>query len=119
MHLVINNGEDIDGLPGEGVEITCFHLDRAHYMFYTSSDPLLFVAVKDKIGQLQIVDDSRNKITRGPEAHLKTAGRGAQVVRFRRCDPSKLSSSFNSGLRRYVEDGGALRGRGGAPASGG
>lgn len=52
-----DNGEDIDGLPGEGVEITCFHLDGAHYMIYTPSDPLLFVAVKDKNDQLQIADD--------------------------------------------------------------
>ncbi|KAJ6917752.1 hypothetical protein NC652_019932 [Populus alba x Populus x berolinensis] len=52
-----DDGEDIDGLPNEGVEITCFHLDGAHYMIYTPSDPLLFVAVKDQDGQLQIADD--------------------------------------------------------------
>ncbi|GMN28321.1 hypothetical protein TIFTF001_001994 [Ficus carica] len=73
MHLVHNDGQDVDGLPTEGVEITCFHLDGAHYMIYTPSDPLLFVAVKviflvsslsdiynstfDNNGLLQIADD--------------------------------------------------------------
>ncbi|KAL6223243.1 hypothetical protein ACLB2K_006631 [Fragaria x ananassa] len=52
-----NDGEDVDGLPTEGVEITCFHLDGAHYMIYTPSDPLLFVVVKDNHGLLQIADD--------------------------------------------------------------
>ncbi|CAL5365726.1 unnamed protein product [Camellia sinensis] len=52
-----DDGEDVDGLPTEGIEITCFHLDGGHYMIYTPSDPLLFVAVKDQNGQLQIVDD--------------------------------------------------------------
>ncbi|KAE7997567.1 hypothetical protein FH972_002190 [Carpinus fangiana] len=52
-----NDGQDIDGLPTEGVEITCFHLDGAHYMIYTPSDPLLFVAVKNQNGVLQIADD--------------------------------------------------------------
>ncbi|KAL8508626.1 hypothetical protein ACS0TY_019031 [Phlomoides rotata] len=53
----IDNGEDVDGLPTEGVEITCFHLDGSHYMIYTPSDPLLFVAVKDNNGVLHIADD--------------------------------------------------------------
>ncbi|WRX10231.1 Protein of unknown function DUF3727 - like 1 [Theobroma cacao] len=57
MHLVHNDGQDIDGLPTEGIEITCFHLDGSHYMIYTPSDPLLFVAVKDQNGMLQIADD--------------------------------------------------------------
>ncbi|XP_030551419.2 uncharacterized protein LOC115755938 [Rhodamnia argentea] len=52
-----DDGQDVDGLPTEGVEITCFHMDGAHYMIYTPSDPLLFVAVKDHNGQLQIADD--------------------------------------------------------------
>lgn len=52
-----DDGQDIDGLPTEGIEITCFHLDGSHYMIYTPSDPLLFVAVKDHNGQLQILDD--------------------------------------------------------------
>lgn len=52
-----DSGEDVDGLPTEGVEITCFHLDGSHYMIYTPSDPLLFVATKDHNGQLQIADD--------------------------------------------------------------
>ncbi|XP_008783346.1 uncharacterized protein LOC103702623 isoform X1 [Phoenix dactylifera] len=52
-----DDGEDIDGLPSEGAEITCFHLDGTQYMIYTPSDPLLFVAVKDKNGLLQIADD--------------------------------------------------------------
>ncbi|XP_042020411.1 uncharacterized protein LOC121768108 [Salvia splendens] len=56
----IDNGEDVDGLPTEGVEIACFHLDGSHYMIYTPSDPLLFVAVKDKGGVLQIADDVSN-----------------------------------------------------------
>ncbi|KAF5751734.1 hypothetical protein HS088_TW02G00751 [Tripterygium wilfordii] len=52
-----DNGQDVDGLPSEGVEITCFNLDGAHYMIYTPSDPLLFVVVKDQNGLLQIADD--------------------------------------------------------------
>ncbi|KAF6170538.1 hypothetical protein GIB67_031946 [Kingdonia uniflora] len=52
-----DDGQDIDGVPTEGVEITCFHHDGTHYMLYTPSDPLLFVAVKDKNGLLQIADD--------------------------------------------------------------
>eukprot|EP00262_Sarcandra_glabra_P006720 TRINITY_DN19210_c0_g1_i1.p1 TRINITY_DN19210_c0_g1~~TRINITY_DN19210_c0_g1_i1.p1 ORF type:complete len:303 (-),score=47.29 TRINITY_DN19210_c0_g1_i1:224-1132(-) len=52
-----DDGQDIDGLPTEGLEITCFHQDGTHYMIYTPSDPLLFVAVKDKNGILQIADD--------------------------------------------------------------
>lgn len=52
-----DDGEDIDGLPSEGIEITCFHQDGTHYMIYTPSDPLLFVAVKDLDGRLQIADD--------------------------------------------------------------
>ncbi|XP_072966120.1 uncharacterized protein [Typha angustifolia] len=52
-----DDGEDIEGLPSEGVEITCFHLDGTHYMIYTPSDPLLFVAVKDKNDVLRIADD--------------------------------------------------------------
>ncbi|OMP01200.1 hypothetical protein COLO4_12072 [Corchorus olitorius] len=34
-----------------------YTLDGAHYMIYTPSDPLLFVAVKDQNGMLQIADD--------------------------------------------------------------
>ncbi|CAL1379840.1 unnamed protein product [Linum trigynum] len=52
-----DDGETVDGLPTEGVEITYFHLDGAHYMIYTPSDPLLFVAIKDQDGVLQIADD--------------------------------------------------------------
>ncbi|KAI7743543.1 hypothetical protein M8C21_000742 [Ambrosia artemisiifolia] len=52
-----DDGQDLDGLPTEGVEITCFQLDGSHYMIYTPSDPLLFVAVKDGNGQLRIADD--------------------------------------------------------------
>ncbi|KAL6578314.1 hypothetical protein OROMI_010642 [Orobanche minor] len=52
-----DNGEDVDGLPTEGVEIACFHLDGSHYMISTPSDPLLFVALKDNNGVLQIADD--------------------------------------------------------------
>ncbi|GMG99833.1 hypothetical protein Nepgr_001673 [Nepenthes gracilis] len=52
-----DDGQDVDGVPTEGVEVTCFHLDGAHYMIYTPSDPLLFVAVKDQNGDLQIADD--------------------------------------------------------------
>ncbi|XAR51069.1 hypothetical protein NMG60_11005598 [Bertholletia excelsa] len=52
-----DDGQDVDGLPTEGIEITCFHLDGSHYMIYTPSDPLLFVAVKDENGKLQIADD--------------------------------------------------------------
>uniref|UniRef100_A0A803PIK4 Uncharacterized protein n=1 Tax=Cannabis sativa TaxID=3483 RepID=A0A803PIK4_CANSA len=55
-----DDGQDVDGLPTEGVEITCFHLDGTHYMIYTPSDPLLFVAVKDNNGLLQIADDVSN-----------------------------------------------------------
>ncbi|KAK8686927.1 hypothetical protein V6N13_085763 [Hibiscus sabdariffa] len=52
-----DHGQDIDSLPTEGIEVTCFHLDGAHYMIYTPSDPLVFVAVKDQNGMLQIADD--------------------------------------------------------------
>ncbi|GAB4835529.1 hypothetical protein Ancab_000439 [Ancistrocladus abbreviatus] len=52
-----DDGQDVDGVPTEGVEVTCFHLDGAHYMIYTPSDPLLFVAVKDQNGHLRIADD--------------------------------------------------------------
>ncbi|CAI9777541.1 unnamed protein product [Fraxinus pennsylvanica] len=52
-----DNGQDVDGLPTEGIEIACFHLDGSHYMIYTPSDPLLFVALKDENGALQIADD--------------------------------------------------------------
>ncbi|XP_074320997.1 uncharacterized protein LOC141657610 [Silene latifolia] len=52
-----DDGQNIDGVPTEGVEITCFHLDGSHYMIYTPSDPLLFVVAKDEIGQLRIADD--------------------------------------------------------------
>ncbi|KAL9289003.1 hypothetical protein AtEden1_Chr4g0312471 [Arabidopsis thaliana] len=52
-----DDGQDVEGLPTEGVEITCFHLDGSHYMVYTPSDPLLFVAAKDQNGLLQIADD--------------------------------------------------------------
>ncbi|XP_071915718.1 uncharacterized protein [Coffea arabica] len=52
-----DDGQDVDGLPTEGIEITCFHLDGSHYMIYTPSDPLLFVAVKDANGILRIAED--------------------------------------------------------------
>ncbi|KNA18056.1 hypothetical protein SOVF_073960 [Spinacia oleracea] len=52
-----DDGQDVEGVPTEGVEITCFHLDGIHYMVYTPSEPLLFVAVKDDNGQLRIADD--------------------------------------------------------------
>ncbi|XP_023634226.1 uncharacterized protein LOC17878372 [Capsella rubella] len=52
-----DDGQDVEGLPTEGIEITCFHLDGSHYMVYTPSDPLLFVAAKDQDGLLQIADD--------------------------------------------------------------
>ncbi|CAK7354700.1 unnamed protein product [Dovyalis caffra] len=45
-------------MPELGNPNSLFYLaDGAHYMIYTPSDPLLFVAVKDKDGQLQIADD--------------------------------------------------------------
>lgn len=50
------DGKD-DGLATEGVEITHFNQEAAHYMIYTPSDPLLFVAAKDQNGILQIADD--------------------------------------------------------------
>lgn len=52
-----DGGEDTDGLPGQGVEITCFHVDGEHYMIYTPTDPVLFVALKDCNGNLQIAGD--------------------------------------------------------------
>ncbi|KAK7282260.1 hypothetical protein RIF29_10904 [Crotalaria pallida] len=51
------DGKEGDGLPTEGVEVTHFNLEGAHYMIYTPSDPLLFVVVKDQKGVLQIADD--------------------------------------------------------------
>ncbi|CAJ2641462.1 unnamed protein product [Trifolium pratense] len=50
------DGKD-DGLGTEGIEITRFNHDGSHYMIHTPSDPLLFVAAKDKNGMLQIADD--------------------------------------------------------------
>ncbi|WJX34743.1 hypothetical protein P8452_22824 [Trifolium repens] len=50
------DGKD-DGMATEGVEITRFNQDGSHYMIYTPSDPLLFVAAKDQNGKLQIADD--------------------------------------------------------------
>ncbi|CAH9123290.1 unnamed protein product [Cuscuta epithymum] len=55
--LCTDEGQRDDGVPTEGVEITCFNLDGSHYMIFTPSDPLLFVAVKDKDGIFQIADD--------------------------------------------------------------
>ncbi|WOL03572.1 hypothetical protein Cni_G12292 [Canna indica] len=52
-----DDGEAIEGLPTEGLKITCFNLDGTNYMIYTPSDPLLFVATKDKNGVLKIADD--------------------------------------------------------------
>ncbi|MED6135116.1 hypothetical protein PIB30_043237, partial [Stylosanthes scabra] len=52
-----DDGKEVDGLPTEGVEITYFNLEGAQYMIYTPSDPLLFVAVKDEKGMLEIADD--------------------------------------------------------------
>ncbi|KAG6529911.1 hypothetical protein ZIOFF_012128 [Zingiber officinale] len=55
--LVTYDGEAADGMPAEGLKITCFTMDGTNYMIYTPSDPLLFVAVKDKNGVLRIADD--------------------------------------------------------------
>ncbi|TKY60456.1 hypothetical protein E2542_SST17555 [Spatholobus suberectus] len=52
-----DDGNGVDGLPTEGVEITSFNLEGARYMIYTPSDPLLFVAVKGENGMLYIADD--------------------------------------------------------------
>ncbi|XP_057419819.1 uncharacterized protein LOC130713982 [Lotus japonicus] len=49
--------DEDNGVPTEGVEITHFSHEGAHYMIYTPSDPLLFVAAKDQNGMLQIADD--------------------------------------------------------------
>ncbi|CAN0865428.1 hypothetical protein LINGRAHAP2_LOCUS9224 [Linum grandiflorum] len=51
------DGGNADGVPCEGVEVTDFHIDGAHYMMYTPSDPLLFIAIRDQDGVLQIADD--------------------------------------------------------------
>ncbi|CAL0319738.1 unnamed protein product [Lupinus luteus] len=51
------DGKEGGGLSTEGVEVTHFNLEGAHYMIYTPSDPLLFVVVKDQNGMLQIADD--------------------------------------------------------------
>ncbi|RYQ94318.1 uncharacterized protein LOC107614034 isoform X2 [Arachis ipaensis] len=51
------DGKEADDSPTEGVEITHFSQEGEHYMIYTPSDPLLFVAVKDQNGMLQIADD--------------------------------------------------------------
>lgn len=57
LDLRSDDGQDIDGLPNEGIEITCFLMDGLHYMIYTPLEPLLFVAAKDENGMLQIIDD--------------------------------------------------------------
>ncbi|XP_058099712.1 uncharacterized protein LOC131244067 [Magnolia sinica] len=53
----VDDGQEIDGLPTEGIEITCFHRDGSHFMIYTPSDPLLFVATRDENAVLKIADD--------------------------------------------------------------
>ncbi|CAN0877429.1 hypothetical protein LINGRAHAP2_LOCUS11880 [Linum grandiflorum] len=45
------------GLPTEGVEIAYFHLDGTQFMLYTPLEPILFVAIKDQDGVLQIAND--------------------------------------------------------------
>ncbi|CAL5204387.1 unnamed protein product [Lathyrus oleraceus] len=45
------------GLATESIKITHFNQEGAHYMIYTPSDPLVFVAAKDQNGVLQIVDE--------------------------------------------------------------
>jgi hypothetical protein len=52
-----DGGDALDGMSSEGVEVTCFNHDGAHYMIYTPCDPVLFVAVKDNDGVLKIADD--------------------------------------------------------------
>ncbi|KAJ4838180.1 hypothetical protein Tsubulata_032521 [Turnera subulata] len=49
-------GEDMGEFPS-GVEITSFNVDGSHYMIYTPVDAILFVAVKDQNGGLQLADD--------------------------------------------------------------
>ncbi|MED6193067.1 hypothetical protein PIB30_118208 [Stylosanthes scabra] len=51
------DGKEADDSPTESIEITHFSQEGEHYMIYTPSDPLLFVAVKDQNGMLQIADD--------------------------------------------------------------
>ncbi|CAI8598921.1 unnamed protein product [Vicia faba] len=45
------------GLATEGVKITHFNQEGEHYMIYTPSDPLVFIAAKDQNGMLQIADE--------------------------------------------------------------
>ncbi|KAL5554951.1 hypothetical protein UlMin_037187 [Ulmus minor] len=47
----------VDGLPTEGVEITCFHLDGAHYMRYTPSNPLLLLDLLDDSAVISAMDE--------------------------------------------------------------
>ncbi|XP_020875387.1 uncharacterized protein LOC9303248 isoform X3 [Arabidopsis lyrata subsp. lyrata] len=55
FRTVADDGQDVEGLPTEGVEITCFHLDGSHYMVYTPSDPLLFVAAKELLDDPAVI----------------------------------------------------------------
>ncbi|KAF8404065.1 hypothetical protein HHK36_008942 [Tetracentron sinense] len=41
----LDDGQDIDGLPNEGVEITCFHLVRSKELLFWVSSPRGFMAV--------------------------------------------------------------------------
>ncbi|EOA18846.1 hypothetical protein CARUB_v10007468mg, partial [Capsella rubella] len=55
QQLFVDDGQDVEGLPTEGIEITCFHLDGSHYMVYTPSDPLLFVAAKELLDDPAVI----------------------------------------------------------------
>ncbi|XP_058731084.1 uncharacterized protein LOC131602883 [Vicia villosa] len=52
-----DDGEDIEGLPSDGVGITYFELEGSTYLIYTSSKPLQFVVVKGENGMFQMADD--------------------------------------------------------------
>ncbi|KAK2384903.1 hypothetical protein QL285_072196 [Trifolium repens] len=52
-----DDGEEVDGLPSEGVEITYFDLKGSRYLLYTPSEPLHFVVVKGENGMFQMAND--------------------------------------------------------------
>lgn len=52
-----DDGNEVDGLPSDGLEITYFDLEDTRYMIYTPSEPLQFVVVKGENGMFQMADD--------------------------------------------------------------
>ncbi|KAL5053238.1 hypothetical protein RYX36_033920 [Vicia faba] len=57
LEFYTDDGEDIEGLPTDGVEITYFELEGTTYLIYTTSKPIQFVLVKGENGLFQLAAD--------------------------------------------------------------